>query len=231
MFSLTACNDKPTTDCKPATTPVGAAVELEGDPDPTTCPDDSTTTPGDDTTPDDGDVDDVPGAVPVEADLFGSQVSFTNFDVADEQKVEQALELIRQVVRTPEFRDRVLNHKYNGAKSFANNDGKTNAQIYQTFIDGEEKLNPGKNHRMDLQLELYTNNSNNVVGYTYPNVLKIWMNTKYFNQYEPCEVARNLFHEWSHKLGYGHDSASTAKRPYSVPYGIGSIMQDLACEL
>jgi hypothetical protein len=135
------------------------------------------------------------------------------------------------VIRLPEFREKVLNHVYNGKKSFANNNGQTNEQIYLTLLDGEEKLNPGKNNRMDLQLELYTNNSTNVIGYTYPNVLKIWMNRKYFNSYKPPQVARNLFHEWTHKLGYGHDSSATAKRPYSVPYGVGEIIEELALEV
>ena len=231
---LTACNDKPTTDCTPSALS-GASVEREGDdPTPTTCPDDSTTTPSE-PTPTEPDPEPVPpttggGAVPNEAELFSSEVTFTNFSNSDEDKVQRALDLIRRVIRTEEFRTRVLNHKYNGVKGFASST-KTNAQIYQTFLDGAETLKPEKDHEMDLQLELYTNNSNNVVGYTYPNVLKIWMNTKYFNQYEPCEVARNLFHEWTHKLGYGHDSNVTSRRPYSVPYAVGSIMQDIACEL
>lgn len=231
---LSSCNDKPTANCS-SDTVSGATVEREGEADPTTCPDDSTTIPDDTAvTPepdDDTTDDDSSGVVPNAAELFGADVSFTNFTNSDEEKVQRALDLIRQVVRTPEFREKVLNHKYNGSKTFANNNGKTNEQIYESFLDGAETLRPEKNHIMDLQLELYTNNSNNVVGYTYPNVLKIWMNRKYFNQYEPCQVSRNLFHEWTHKLGYGHDSAVTAKRPYSVPYAVGNIIQDLACDL
>lgn len=231
-LGVTACKDSPTSDCVPSAL-AGATVEREGDdPVPTTCPDDSTTTPAEpdpsptpEPEPDPGG-----GVVPNAVELFGSDVSFTNFDNADEEKVLEALDLIRRVVRTPEFRSRVLNHKYNGVKGYAST-SKSTAQIYQSFVDGAETLRPEKNHVMDLQLELYTNNSNNVVGYTYPNVLKIWMNTKYFNRYEPCEVARNLFHEWTHKLGYGHDSAVTARRPYSVPYAVGNIIQDLACDL
>lgn len=226
---LTACQDKPT-NC-PTDVLSGASVEREGDPAPTSCPDDSTTTPDDPQAPTTPDDTSTGSLVPAEAELFSHDVQFTNFDVDDEDKVYRALDLIRRVIKTPEFRTKVLNHTYNGTKSFANNGGDTNAQIYQTLLDGAETLRPDKNHSMDLQLELYTNNSNNVVGYTYPNVLKIWMNTKYFNQYEACEVARNLIHEWTHKLGYGHDSAVTAKRPYSVPYGVGTIMQNLACDL
>lgn len=231
---LAACNDKAEPGCQ-AQVPTGAIVEREGDElaGATSCPD-----APDSTLPNSGPV--LPGGesetppsfstVPREAALFSSEVNFTNFDSADREKVQRALDLIRQVVQTEEFRDRVLNHRYNGARAFSSTT-KTNAQVYQALLDGAETLRPSVDHEMDLELELYTNNSNNVVGYTYPNVLKIWMNTKYFNQYEPCEVARNLIHEWTHKLGYGHDSDVTARRPYSVPYAVGSIVQDIACEL
>lgn len=237
---LTACEKPTTSNCTPSRTP-GATIEREGDTSSTTttCPDDTTTTtvpdgdtssttnPGDDSTsttaPSDG------TGVPTEAELFDADVSFTNFTASDEAKVEKALEMIKAVVRTSEFRDAVLNHTYNGKKAFASTT-LTNEQIYQKFLDGEEMLNPGKNHTMDLQLELYYA-STTTVGYTYPNVLKIWMNKKYFDTYIPAQVSRNLFHEWSHKLGFDHDSAATARRPYSVPYGVGTIMENLARKL
>ncbi len=173
----------------------------------------------------------VEGEVPFEATLFGASATFTNFDSADIDKVQEALEHIQKIVRTNEFRERVLKHTYQGVLQFVDNNGLTNAQIYQKLLDGSETLNPAKNNTMDLQLELYTNNSTSTVGYTYPNTLKIWMNTKFFDRYNSAEVARNVFHEWTHKLGFGHDSSSTSRRPYSVPYGLGAIIQDMALDL
>jgi hypothetical protein len=79
---------------------------------------------------------------------------------------------------------------------------------------------------MDLELELYYS-SRNTVGYTYPSGLKIWMNTKYFDVYTPAEVAGNVFHEWTHKLGFGHDSRYSVSRNSSVPYALGYIMEEL----
>lgn len=172
----------------------------------------------------------VPG-VPFEASLFAANVSYTNFTSADIAKVEAAILAIQQIVRTPEFRRRVLEHTYQGVFQFVDNRGLSNAEIYQLLLDGSETLLPNKNRAMDLQLELYTNYSTSTVGYTYPNTLKIWMNRKFFDSYDTAQVARNVFHEWTHKLGFGHDSSATARRPSSVPYGLGSIVQDLVMNL
>lgn len=169
--------------------------------------------------------------VPLIAGAFSASVKFSKFDSADMDKVQRALELIQKIVRTREFKNRVLNHSYNGVKQFADNNGLTNAQIYQKLLEGSEELLPGVDNQMDLELELYANYSTSTVGYTYANTLKIWMNRKFFDQYEIAEVARNIFHEWTHKLGFGHDSRATAKRPYSVPYGVGSIIEDLGFAL
>lgn len=60
------------------------------------------------------------------------------------------------------------------------------------------------------------------VGYTYPNVNKIWMNERLHKNFDSCRSASNLAHEGSHKIGYGHDYKRTSRRPYSVPYSINA---------
>lgn len=165
--------------------------------------------------------------VPAQALSFSTNVELLNFDTTQAEKYNSAVELVKLVVATEEFRTRVLNFTYDGAKQYSNNNGLTNAQIYQTILDAAEKLQPAKNNRLDLEVELYYAN-NSVVGYTNGSTTQIWVNTKFFNNYKINSVAGNLFHEWLHKLGYGHDSASTARRPYSVPYAIGYIMADIA---
>lgn len=232
-FLTSACKPDQTDPCsKPSTagTPENAQIEVGADS--TTCPE--PTEPTEPTQPpveDDGDNDSGTVELPTETQLFDAEVSFTNFSRDDEAKVLRAIELIKAVVRTQEFRNRVFNHTHNGRKTFVDNLGHSNERIYQIFLEGAEKLRPEKNSRMDLDLELYTNNSNNTVGYTYPSTLRIWMNTKYFNTYQPNQVARNLFHEWTHKLGFDHDRSATASRPYSVPYGVGKIIEQLASQV
>jgi hypothetical protein len=166
------------------------------------------------------------GEVPAEAALFDADVVLSKFDSNDEIKLRKALEIIKKVIRTQKFKDRVINFTYNGERRFVDNGGLTNAEIYQKLLDASEDLRPGIDHTMDLELELYYS-SRNTVGYTYPSGLKIWMNTKYFDVYTPAEVAGNVFHEWTHKLGFDHDSRYSESRNSSVPYALGYLIEEL----
>ena len=53
------------------------------------------------------------------------------------------------------------------------------------------------------------------------------MNTKFFNPYTPAEVAGNIFHEWTHKLGFDHDVIYTSERNATVPYALGFLIREL----
>lgn len=165
--------------------------------------------------------------VPALALSFKTNVSYlSGFSKSDEEKYDEAVALVKKVIATKAFRTRVLNHTYNGAKTFVQNNGRTNAQIYQFILDGAEKLTPKKNNTLDVGVKLYYTN-NNVVGYTNGSITYINVNTKFFDKYAAHQVAGNLFHEWLHKQGYGHDSTATARRPYSVPYAIGYMIRDI----
>lgn len=170
------------------------------------------------------------GDLPIEASTFSTSLKLLNFSSGQAEKVEQAAEIIRQVVATREFRDAILNHTFQGQKRFANNNGLTNLQIYDRILIGAESLNPVKNNSLEVELELYYAN-NTTIGYTYPSTTRIWMNTKYFDNYTPSQVAANLMHEWLHKLGFGHDSSATTQRPYSVPYAVGYMIRRLYTSL
>lgn len=166
------------------------------------------------------------GEVPTEAFNFDASIKFFNFEVEQEEKVQKAIEIIKTVIASDEFRAKVLNFTYDGKRQFNNNGGLTNEQIYMKILEGSETLMPGKDYEMDLELELYYSSSN-TVGYTYPNTVKIWMNTRYFTPYTPSQVAGNVFHEWTHKLGFEHASNYTTARDSSVPYAIGYLIRDL----
>lgn len=167
------------------------------------------------------------GNVPSQALTFKTNVSYlSGFSQTDEEKYNDAVALVKKVVATEAFKNRVLNHTYDGSKQFVQSNGKTNAQVYQSILDAAEKLTPAKNNTLDVGVKLYYTN-NNVVGYTSGSITYINVNTKYFDQYDIHQVAGNLFHEWLHKLGYGHDSSATARRPYSVPYAVGYMIRDI----
>jgi hypothetical protein len=167
-----------------------------------------------------------PGDVPNEALIFDAQVNMINFERLDEDKLMKAIEIIKKVIATSEFKKKVIDFEYGGKKAFIDNRGLSNAQIYQTLLDGQEKLLPEKDHEMDLELELYYENSS-TVGFTRPSIMKISMNTKYFDVYSPSQVAGHVFHEWTHKLGFEHSKYRSSSRDASVPYAIGYMIRDL----
>ncbi len=181
----------------------------------------------DETSPSPGDSLPAPdGEVPTEAFSFDASIKFENFEVEQEEKVHKAVEVIKKVISSTEFRTKVINYTYNGKRAFIDNGGLTNEQVYQKVLEGSEKLVPDDDFEMDVELELYYS-SKNTVGYTYQNTVKIWMNTKFFNPYTPSQVAGNLFHEWTHKLGFTHATSYSAARESSVPYALGYLIRDL----
>ena len=169
--------------------------------------------------------------VPVEAYTFDFNIETSRMGPVKEEKLFEAVELLQEVFSSPEFKLRILLHRYKGGYRFAHNRGLSNYQIYKRILNGVEKLYPVKNNAMDVVIELYTNNKSIVIGYTNPFTRKIWMNTKYFNRHTPAEVASHLTHEWLHKLGFGHEREKSNNRKYSVPYAIGYIVKEMAREL
>lgn len=166
-------------------------------------------------------------AVPSAALNFEVDLKLQNFNAQQEDKILEAADLIKKVVASEEFKNRILNHKYNGKKGFVDSGGLSNAEVYKKILEGSEKLTPGKNNTMDLDLETYHENSV-VVGYTKPSVVRIWMNTKFLNANRAADVTTNMMHEWLHKLGFKHTPNKTPTRKYSVPYAVGYLVRELA---
>jgi hypothetical protein len=161
-----------------------------------------------------------------EASLFETNISLSDFNPTQEIKVLKAIEIIKRVVRSQEFKEKVLQFTYKGKNQFVDNNGLTNAEIYQKLLEGSEELSPSIDYEMDLELELYYSRRS-TVGYTYPDELKVWINTKFFNTYTPAQVAGNIFHEWTHKLGFEHAYRYSSKRDASVPYALGYLVEEL----
>lgn len=162
---------------------------------------------------------------------WDARLSFVNFKPKEEKKVRDAVKIIKQVIVSHEFKERVLNYRFKGERKFNGNDGLTNEEIYLKILKGAEQIgNKQNNNTMDVELELY-HQKTNTIGYTYPNTVRIWMNTKYFSKYTPVKIADNLMHEWMHKLGFSHEIAWTKDRDHSVPYAIGYIVEELASKL
>lgn len=153
------------------------------------------------------------------------------FNAEQLEHLEYSRSMLEKAVNSEEFKQRVLHFTYQGQEAFVQNNGLTNLQVYNSLMAGAEMLPQvtSANNMMDLFLELYTSSwtGRNVIGYTTPSTSVIYMNTYFYNDATPAETAANMIHEWTHKLGFDHDYRSTSRRPYSVPYAIGNIVEDL----
>lgn len=167
---------------------------------------------------------------PTQAFTFDINIFFVNTTSSQQAKFDKAMDMIKRIVASDEFKSMVLNHTYGGKKTYVDNGGYSNSQIYQKILDGAETLKPVKNNTMDMEVELYYAD-NSTVGYTYANSKRVWVNRKFFDTNSVSSVAANLVHEWLHKLGFGHSVSYNTARDYSVPYAIGRMVRTLGPKL
>ncbi len=161
---------------------------------------------------------------------FSVSLVMHNFDSVSKQKGLVSKEMIEAIFNSEEFRQKVLLFRYDGVEQFADNKGMSNQEIYDRLMTGAEVLNGVVDVQMDIDITLYRSSwfGRNTIGYTTADSPKIYSNTRFFYDFTPADIAGNWTHEWVHKMGFGHDRRSTAKRPYSVPYAIGYIVRDMA---
>lgn len=152
-------------------------------------------------------------------------MSIEGFSGESLAKLRKAFELLEAVVNSDEFKDRIINFKNSkGERTFASNKGLTNEQIYQIFMEGRETLQQNTPGEMNFFLRLYNRPWSRVIGYTTGDTNVININWKFFRNFRPNEVAGNLAHEWTHKIGFDHKSAAEHD---SAPYAIGYIVEEM----
>ena len=157
---------------------------------------------------------------------FTIKSELKGFNTEQTNKMHKALALLEKTVRSEKFKRKVLAHTYKGSKTYYRSKGMSNEQIYAAILKGAEVLNPVEDGVMDLSMTLY-HSQTNTVGYTYPDTNQIWVNTKYFDRYTLGEVANNAMHEWLHKIGFEHSFYNNDDRPFTVPYAIGEIVEEI----
>lgn len=142
----------------------------------------------------------------IESDLtFPLIVSqFTKTDDEMKVKIKQAIIKMSETMTSQCFQD------FWSSRKLQKTNGRNNSEVYSHLKTP-----------MIIDVEMYYTSSN-VYGKTYPSQMKLWFNTKYYNKWDSCQMASNIGHERSHKLGYTHDYNKTKNRPYSVPYSIGT---------
>ena len=157
---------------------------------------------------------------------FEVNIQSLNYNTVQQQKLLKASELIKKIFNSKEYRKEVIEFTFNGEKKFHDNQNRTNEEIYDHLISGAEILIPVKNNQMDLTVKMYYS-WRSTVGYTYPSEMTVYTNSKFHNNFGVCEIASNLVHEWTHKMGYSHSKKWNKARDYTVPYGHNTIIEKL----
>jgi hypothetical protein len=163
-------------------------------------------------------------------------LSKTSFTTAQTQKLNQAVTILNQVLNGPDFKDKILGFTYQGKQQFVQNNNLTNLQIYDLIMSGAERLPKvtSADQSADMYLSIYYppwyKRFSSAVAFTYANDPKLYIYNNYYNGASLADLSETLVHEWVHKLGFDHDFNSTARRPYSVPYGVGSVINDLVTQ-
>lgn len=167
---------------------------------------------------------------------LGIKARLRNFSrSSDRAKMEKGFQILKEVMNSKRFQQLVHGFVFKGERTFHENNGMTNQEIYEHLMTGGENLKPDHDHTMDFDLSLYRswNPFSKVKGYTKPDTMRIWIHTKFFRRssWTPVDVAANLAHEWVHKMGFGHAYNYNPDRPFSVPYAIGGIVAQVAEEM
>jgi hypothetical protein len=139
------------------------------------------------------------------------------FDAKMLEKHVTSTAMLEEAVNSKELYAKIMSFR------FTNTLGLTNGQIYAKIISGAESLDLSVDYEADIWVQAYYQN-NRVVGYTMPNIKETYLNTKFFGDYDYAEIADNMLHEWLHKIGFDHSSASDHA---SVPYAIGYMVEEL----
>lgn len=157
-----------------------------------------------------------PKEQPAEHTVKVGIVSLTGFTKAQETRFKKIASNIQIMINTQEFKDLILNFKYNGKKQFISTTD-SNEVVLQKVLS--------KDWQLEYRLERIAKKPfvALTVGYTYPTVTWIVINSIIFDSYDDADIADNIMHEYGgHKLGrYDHAQSWSESRDYSVPYGIG----------
>ncbi|MGE3608627.1 MAG: hypothetical protein AB7I27_03485 [Bacteriovoracaceae bacterium] len=162
---------------------------------------------------------------PVEASTFDTNISTAGLDADQDMEVQKASEIIKLVVSSQEFKDRVLNHTVNGVKTFLNNNGLTNEQIYQKILEAAENDNLTKNNVMDLAFELIPQKTTSRIYRIISGIKKIFFFLNLFSNTTPAGIAQNLFQQWLGKMGFSLVEGSSSN--LTVQQGIAAIIGEL----
>lgn len=109
-----------------------------------------------------------------------------------------------------------------------------NQGIYDLIMSGWDQFHQDADGDMDVDTTIFFKRWSNAYGYTYPGTHKTWINSKFWvgtDEQIIARIAGNVVHEYMHNLGFGHDYNWNPIRDFTVPYGVGNIVYNLALNI
>ena len=150
-------------------------------------------------------------------------VSIKNFSPQELSRIKNIISNLPRVINSNDFRVFVKENKIDNAYKFEENNNNTNEKIYNHIMSGTEKLSPAIDNNWQLTLNKRWLFSRSINAYTYDYIPEITFNSRYFKSVDDASIAGTICHEYSHKLGYKHDSPNQQKQQNSVPYSVGQM--------
>lgn len=144
--------------------------------------------------------------------------SLQGFNGEQELRFRHIVANTEKVVNLKAFEEMVKAHSYQGKNYFVDTTD-TPVQVYEKITSA--------NWILEYRLEWLWAKS--TIGYTYPSVTWIAFNSRKWYSLSDAEISANICHEYAgHKFGrYSHSQEWNKARPYSAPYGIGTICEKL----
>lgn len=138
------------------------------------------------------------------------------------KRVRDVAEKIQIVVNSSVFTNLFLKSVFSGENSPWKD--KSNMEILRHFRSGAETLSPRVDNVADIYIDDYFS-WKGVIGYTYPSVKWIYVNTRFFDRRSDMLIGSNIVHEYGHKVGFKHDFRRTRRRNYSICYQLNRIFE------
>lgn len=164
-------------------------------------------------------------SVEVDEEIYGNKKvkvvlkQASNFTPDQTYKLVKAFAIMESVFNSQVFGEWCTNSKFTTTKD-------SGEQVFRKLLMADQ----GNGDEVDYEAEFYIEIDNSwkpltkVVGWTNPGTKWQWVNQKFFNNFTEVELAGHLAHEYCHKIGYAHKSASDHK---SVPYSVGYKVSEL----
>lgn len=144
-------------------------------------------------------------------------VSLTGFNTTQAERFKKIVKNCEVVINSKEYASGVLLFSYQDKQKFIDTTD-SNEVILKKILS--------KDWELEYKLERLSAFSKSI-GYTYPTVKWIALNSRKYPSLSDGDVCANIVHEYGgHKFGrYGHAMKWSEARDYSVPYGLGYLAE------